>query len=60
MAMMIDPSDCSVCGDCKPTCPTGSITEADGMFSINPETCNECDGDPKCLAGCATGCIYPL
>ena len=59
MAMMIDAVNCSLCSDCKPICPTKSVMEVNGVFSINPETCNECDGDPRCLAECASGCIYP-
>ncbi len=58
--MMIDPDECTLCGDCKPVCPTQSIVLQDGVFYIDPDTCTECDGDPHCLAQCATGCIVPL
>ncbi len=60
MAMMIDGENCSLCGECRPVCPTGSLFEADGTFMIDPDICNECDGDPRCLAECASGCIFPL
>jgi MinD superfamily P-loop ATPase len=60
MAMMIDADSCSVCGDCKPVCPTSSVVKVKGVYSINPDTCNECDGDPQCLAECASGSIVPL
>ena len=59
MAMMIDPDACSLCGDCKPVCPTRSVLKKSGIYSINPETCTECDGDPACLAECASGAITP-
>ena len=55
--MMIIKDDCSQCGDCKPVCPTRSISEKNGAFSIDPNSCTECDGDPECLNICSSGCI---
>jgi len=60
MAMAIDPDSCSICGDCKPVCPTGAVIKSKGIFSIDPAVCDECDGDPSCLAECASGSIHPL
>lgn len=58
MAMKIITDECTACGDCKPVCPTSSITDKKGVFKIDPETCNECEGDadsPQCLAVCPAG-----
>jgi NAD-dependent dihydropyrimidine dehydrogenase PreA subunit len=60
MAMTIDAEACTVCGDCKPACPTGSVRRKSGIFSIDAATCDECDGDPKCLSVCPADCIQPV
>ena len=60
MAMRIDPEACTACGDCKPACPTKSVINRKGVFSIDERTCNECDGDPECIAVCPADCILPL
>ncbi|ANQ83628.1 4Fe-4S dicluster domain-containing protein [Azoarcus olearius] len=65
MALKIVLDECTSCGDCKPVCPTKSITDKGGIFKINKDTCTECEGDfdePQCLAVCPAGdaCIVPL
>lgn len=65
MAMKIIQAECTSCGDCKPVCPTQSITDKGGIYKINAETCTECDGEsdtPKCLDACPAGdaCIVYL
>jgi ferredoxin len=34
MAMKIDPDMCTACGDCKPVCPTKSISSGKIFFKI--------------------------
>jgi ferredoxin len=65
MAMKIKIDECTSCGDCKPVCPTTSITDKGGIYKINADTCTECDGDsdsPQCLEVCPGGenCIVYL
>ena len=55
MALQIVRDVCTACGDCEPLCPTESITPFKGAYRINPDTCNECEGEadlPKCVATC--------
>lgn len=59
MAMTIDPDACTACGDCKPACPTRSVQNRKGVFSIDARSCDECDGDPQYVAACAADCIQP-
>lgn len=65
MALKIVLDECTSCGDCKPVCPTKSITDKGGIFKIAKDTCTECEGEfdePQCLAVCPAGdaCIMPL
>ena len=63
MAMKIISDECTACGDCKPVCPTSSITAKGGIYRITADTCTECDGDsPQCVAVCPAGdnCIVYL
>jgi ferredoxin len=58
MALKIIADECTACGDCKPACPSKSITEKGGVFRINAETCTECEGEadsPQCVAVCPGG-----
>ena len=58
MAMKIIQAECTSCGDCKPVCPTRSITSKAGMYKINADTCTECEGEfdsPQCLDACPAG-----
>jgi ferredoxin len=58
MAMKIVQAECTSCGDCKPVCPTKSITDKGGMYKINVDTCTECEGEhdsPACLDACPAG-----
>ncbi|THF56903.1 4Fe-4S dicluster domain-containing protein [Pseudothauera rhizosphaerae] len=55
MALKILVDECTSCGDCKPVCPTKSITDKGGIFKINADTCTECeDGydEPQCVSVC--------
>jgi len=38
----IDNYECTVCGDCKPVCPTDSISLQGGIYVIDAERRNEC------------------
>ncbi|SOC07852.1 4Fe-4S binding protein [Rhodobacter maris] len=64
MAMKIDPTLCTSCGDCEPQCPTEAISPKKGVYAINPDLCNECEGEhdlPQCIATCMEdGCITPI
>lgn len=57
MAMKIVQAECMSCGDCEPVCPTHSITERDGIYRINQNTCSECADQeiPQCLSVCPAG-----
>ena len=62
MAMTIDQSVCSACGECEPLCPTGAILPNKGTFAIKASLCNECeDYDfPQCADVCEEeDCILP-
>ena len=48
MAMKIDPDMCTACGDCKPVCPTKSISTGKIFFKIDVGTCTECEGHRRC------------
>lgn len=56
VAVSIDSDECTQCGECKTVCPTGSIRRQDGVYQVNPETCDECldlgDDDPRCITAC--------
>lgn len=64
MALQIVKDLCTACADCEPVCPTNSIKPFKGLFTIEAETCNECEddgGDPKCLDVCMEpDCIIPV
>jgi len=58
MAMMIT-EECTECALCLPECPTSSIEEG-SPYTINPDTCNECEDQedgPQCVAVCPVECI---
>ncbi len=63
MALKIVKDLCTACGDCEPLCPTDSITPFKGVYKIDTETCNECEGThdaPQCLDACMEDdCIVP-
>jgi ferredoxin len=59
MAMKIT-DECISCGACEPECPTESISEGDGIYVINADTCVECEGyadSPQCVDVCPVECI---
>jgi len=65
MALKILQAECTSCGDCKPVCPTKSITDKGGIYKINVDTCTECEGEfdePQCVAACpgTDSTIVPL
>jgi NAD-dependent dihydropyrimidine dehydrogenase PreA subunit len=45
--------DCTTCGVCMDTCPTGAIAEGDTKYSIT-DACTEC---LACIDACPTGAI---
>jgi len=63
MAMMINSSLCTACGDCESVCPTGAIIPSKGVYMIQADKCTECEPDhdmPQCLNSCMEdGCIVP-
>ncbi|SIS82076.1 4Fe-4S binding protein [Phaeovulum vinaykumarii] len=63
MAMTISTDMCTACGDCEPVCPTNAISPRKGLYAINAEACNECEGEadmPQCLSICTADAIIPL
>ncbi len=45
--------ECTACGTCLATCPTGSIEEGDPIYKVKDE-CTEC---LACVDACPTGAI---
>ncbi len=43
---------CIACGACEAECPTGAISEGDGIFVIDADTCIDCGA---CAGVCPTG-----
>ena len=41
-----------ICGACAAGCPVEAITEGDGKYEINPDTCIECGA---CADVCPVG-----
>lgn len=46
--------ECISCGICMDECPTGSISEGDDHFVIDPDSCTECG---SCLSACPNEAI---
>nr|VFJ66800.1 MAG: 4Fe-4S binding domain-containing protein [Candidatus Kentron sp. FW] len=63
MAMAIVREICTACGECEPLCPTGSIKRVKRGYTIDADTCTECEGEyktPQCLKTCMEdNCIVP-
>ncbi|MGB0684403.1 MAG: 4Fe-4S binding protein [Magnetovibrionaceae bacterium] len=60
MAVTIDASLCTACGDCEPVCPTTAIHPHKGVYAVKADLCTECDGDadsPQCMDVCMDDCI---
>lgn len=36
--------ECIACGACESECPVNAISEGDPIYSINTDTCVECEG----------------
>mgnify|MGYP001553879162 CR=1 FL=1 len=59
MAMKIN-ENCMECAACEDECPQGAISEGDGIYIIDPNTCNECedqDGGPQCVEACPADAV---
>ncbi len=46
---------CNQCGVCQEVCPTGAISEEDGVYLIDKDTCIGCG---VCVEACPTGTMY--
>ncbi len=61
MAMRIVVEDCINCAACEEDCPTESISKGEDAFTVNAETCTECEDEypePKCEEMCPIdGCV---
>ena len=42
MAYVINVDTCIGCGSCVDECPTGAISEKDGVYVINADECISC------------------
>ncbi len=64
MAMYIDQTLCTSCGDCEPECPEAAIRRTKtGLYEIKADRCTECEGHfdmPRCEEVCPVDeCIQP-
>ncbi len=48
--------ECIACGTCESECPSGSISEGDDKYVIDPETCTDCG---TCVDVCPVEAITP-
>lgn len=55
MAYVINET-CISCASCVNECPTGSISEGDTQYNIDPNTCIDCGA---CEPVCPVGAISP-
>ena len=61
MALIIN-DECIACGACEPECPVSAIAEGDPIYTINQDTCVECDGyhdNPQCSEICPVDACVP-
>ena len=52
--------ECIACDACFQPCPTESIIPDDPIYSIDFNTCTECEGyalKPTCVEACPVDCI---
>lgn len=59
MALMIT-EECINCDVCEPECPNGALSQGDGIYIIDPDSCTECVGHfdaPQCVEVCPVDCI---
>jgi ferredoxin len=46
--------ECTACGACEPECEQGAIKEADPIYIIDAEKCDDCE---TCIDVCPVECI---
>ena len=56
MAYVIN-DDCISCGVCAGNCPVSAISEGDGKYVIDADTCIDCGGSGSGLILATEGCI---
>jgi ferredoxin len=59
MAYVIS-DDCTMCGTCVDVCPVEAISEGDGKFVIDADTCTDCGGLNTTAFCKETGCLNIL
>jgi ferredoxin len=57
MAHKIDPDACILCGACEAECPSGAISEKDGILVIDPALCTD---DALCVEVCPVDAISKI
>ena len=53
--LIVNPDDCTGCGECVEVCPYGAIEVIDGDAVIDPSLCHFCY---RCVEQCPEGAIY--
>jgi len=59
MALVIT-DECINCDACRLACPSGSISQGDEVYVIDPMLCTECVGyydSAQCVEACPESCI---
>ena len=54
MAVVVDQSKCTGCGECIAVCPVESLSMADSLCIVDESTCADCGA---CVDVCAAGAL---